>query len=589
MFHLCWFFEFDYRFNNCTHLEHWLQTGICHSRITAHESRNLYFSTFLTTPREIIHNFAKKIFMELLSNSYVALFLIIALGYIIGNIKIGGISLDISAIIFVALIFGHFGVVIPKDFQYIGLVLFIFTIGIQAGPGFFSSFATKGKKLNILATILILSGTLTTYGIIKIFHIDKDIALGLFTGALTSTPGLAVATETANSPIASIGYGIAYPFGVLGVILFVKLLPGILRIDLKKEEQKLEKQLKENYPEIHFEHFVVSNENVIEKTLFELKIRSMTGASVSRVKHNGKCFTPNPKTVLYNGDIIRAVGSTEALKKVEMLFGHKTEEIIGLGDAFEIKSILVTNKEIINKTLQQLNLFQSFNAVVTRVRRSGIDIAPDPDLHLQVGDKLLISCNKNDMKQLSNLLGNDDKDLSDTNIFPIAAGIIIGVLIGKIALSFNNFSFSLGLTGGVLVTALLLGKIAKTGPIVWTMSGNSNMLLRQLGLVMFMAAVGSSAGAKLVETYNQYGIQLFLYGAVITLLPMFITAFVSFKLLKVNIFTLLGTLTGGMTSTPGLAAIDSMSDSSEASLAYATVYPVAMVLLIICVQLLSVL
>ena len=163
------------------------------------------------------------------------------------------------------------------------------------------------------------------------------------------------------------------------------------------------------------------------------------------------------------------------------------------------------------------------------------------------------------------------------------------ILIGKIALSFNNFSFSLGLTGGVLVTALLLGKIAKTGPIVWTMSGNSNMLLRQLGLVMFMAAVGSSAGAKLVETYNQYGIQLFLYGAVITLLPMFITAFVSFKLLKVNIFTLLGTLTGGMTSTPGLAAIDSMSDSSEASLAYATVYPVAMVLLIICVQLLSVL
>lgn len=524
--------------------------------------------------------------MELLSNTYFALFLIIAIGFIIGSVKIKGISLDMSAVIFVALFFGHFGVIIPKDIQLIGLVLFIFTIGLQSGPGFFNSFLKEGKTLSVLVILLIVSGTLLSFLASRLFHLDKNLTTGLFTGALTSTPGLAAATEASKSPIASIGYGIAYPFGVLGVILFIKLVPVLFKIDLRKAELELRNKHKEAYPEIHYKHYEISNVNVIGHSLGELKLRTMTGASISRVKKGDFSFTPEPGTILEKGDVVRAVGTDEALMKIQTVLGELSEQEITLSENYQIKSLLVTNKEVINKTIQQLNLFVTYNAVITRVRRSGIDLQPNPDLHLRLGDKLLIACNKDDMNQVAKLVGNNDKVLSDTNLFPIAAGIILGILVSKLSINYGDFTFSLGLTGGILITSLILGKVGKTGPVVWTMTGNSNQLLRQLGLLLFMSSVGTIAGSKLIETFVEYGWQLFLIGAAITLLPMFITFFVAYYGLKINIFTLLGAISGGMTSTPGLAAVDSMGETNEASVAYATVYPISMVLLIICVQIL---
>jgi putative transport protein len=526
--------------------------------------------------------------MELFSNVYFSFFLIVSLGFLLGRIKIKGISLDVSAVIFIALVFGHYGVIIPKDFQQIGLVLFIFTIGIQAGPGFFASFKKHGKNLAILSSTLILVAGLTTLGVTYFFNIDMNIGIGLLTGALTSTPGLAAAIEITGSPLASIGYGVAYPFGVIGVILFVSLIPKIMRSNIKEAEKQYESEINSNFPEIKKSNFIVENENVEGKSIGELRIRYMTKAVVSRVMHKENAVTPTPKTILHKGDIIKAVGDSDALKRIQLLIGSETNIEIPLSTRYDVRRVLVTNKSCVNKTIRQLNLLENYGATITRITRAGINISPSPESRFQFGDKVMIATGSDNMKQVVNVFGNDDRRLSDTDFLPIAMGIIIGVLIGKMNISVGNFSFSPGLTGGVLISGLMLGRIGKTGSILWTMTSGANQLIRQLGLLFFLAAVGTSAGSQLVEIFMENGVDMFIAGAIITIVPMIITSIVAKLMFKMNILTLLGALTGSMTSTPGLAAVDTLTDTNAPSVAYATVYPLAMVLLIIVVQLLGI-
>ena len=525
--------------------------------------------------------------MELFSGSYFALFVIIALGYLTGRIKIKGLSLDVSAIIFVALIFGHFGIIIPKDFQNLGLVLFIFTIGVQAGPGFFESFKKDGRKLALFATLLIVAAGLVTLLIVAGFGIDKSIAIGLLTGALTSTPGLAAAIDYTKSPLASIGYGVAYPFGVIGVILFVRLMPKLLGQKVTDAENEYNAEMHKDFPEIIRKNFVVENLNVVGKSLGELKIRHMTQAVISRVMRDETAFTPTPSTQLCKGDIVKAVGTPEALDRVNLLIGPETDTEIPLDPQYDVRTVLVTNKAVVNKTLGQINLLATYGATITRIRRSGIDISPTPNSRLQMGDKLIVASSKANMAIVARIFGDDDKRLSDTDLLPVAIGIILGILIGLIHITFANLDFSFGLTGGVLLVALILSRIGRTGPLIWTMSGAANNLLRQFGLILFLASVGTSAGAEIVNTFRQYGIELFAMGAVITLVPMVVALYAGKYLFNMNLLNLFGAITGGMTSTPGLAAADSMTESNAHSIAYATVYPVAMVLLILVVQALN--
>lgn len=517
------------------------------------------------------------------------LFLIIAIGFVIGRIKIKGISLDVSAVIFVALVFGHFGYEIPKDFQYLGLVLFIFTIGIQAGPSFFESFKQNGRQLAALASILIISAGVITFCIFYFGGIDKNLSIGLLNGALTSTPGLAAAIDATGSPMASIGYGIGYPFGVIGVILFISLVPRFMRLKVSDEEKKYKDELALDYPEILRKYYSVENENVIGKSLKDLNIRFMTKAVISRIMHQEKVIAPSPEIILQKGDIIKAVGTLDALERVNLLVGPETEKEIPSDKNYEVRPVLVTNKDVVKKTLGQLNILNTYNATVTRIRRSGINLSPSPSSKLQFGDKLMIVCNQGNMKNVIRIFGDDDRKLSNTDFFPIATGILLGILVGKLSINLGNFSFSLGLTGGILLVGLILGRTGKTGPIMWTMTGAANQLLRQFGLLFFLAAVGTSAGSSLVVTFQEYGVELFVYGILITLVPMILATIIGRYVMKMNLLTLLGTLTGSMTSTPGLAAVDNMVDTDAPALAYATVYPIAMVLLIIVVQILSLL
>ena len=401
----------------------------------------------------------------LLQSSYFALFLIIALGFILGRIQIKGLSLDVSAVIFIALLFGHFGVIIPKELGNFGLVLFIFTIGIQAGPGFFDSFRSKGKTLIILTILIVGSASLTGLILKYVVGIDTPSLVGLIAGALTSTPGLAVAIDSTHSSSASIAYGIAYPFGVIGVILFIKLLPKLLRKDLIAEAKALEVQRKGKYPPLHTATFRITHANIFGKTLAQLQLRSMTGAVISRIKHKDRTSIPVAQTILHEGDMIKAVGNDKSLEQLALLVGERVENDLPFGSTQELQSLLVTNKNVINKSLGYLNLQRTFNCTVTRVRRSGIDLSPEPELMLKFGDKLMVAGEKEDIKELGQVFGNDEKKLSDTDFFPIAAGIVLGVLFGKLNISFSDsFSFSPGLTGGILIVALILSAIGKTRP-----------------------------------------------------------------------------------------------------------------------------
>lgn len=514
---------------------------------------------------------------SLLSEGYFALFVIIAISYIIGKIQVKGVSLDVSAVIFVALVFGHFGVTLPKIIQDIGLVLFIFTIGIQAGPGFFDALKKHGINLAILSAVLIFTAGITVVAAHYIFGLDMGILAGLLAGALTSTPGLASATDQFGD-ISSIGYGIAYPFGVIGVIIFLRLLPKILNTNITQAEKEWDELSTSEYPLLNYKHFRITNTNIDHKTIADLRFRRMTEASISRVLHNDDAFTPTPNTVLYMGDTVRVVGTDEALERAQVLLGKPTEKEIPLSGKYEVQSVLVTNKKVVNKTLAELNLQASYDATVTRIRRSGIDITPSPRARIRFGDKLIIASSKENMAQVQKLFGNDNKRLSDTDILPIALGIVLGVLVGK-------FTF-LGLTGGVLIVALILSKLGKTGPVLWTMSGSANVLLRELGLIFFLAVVGTSAGATLIETFHKYGYMLFLVGAAITIIPMIVMTIVAKQIFKTNLLTLLGGLAGAMTSTPGLAAITPLTRSNAPQIAYATAYPIAMVLLVVVMKLL---
>lgn len=362
----------------------------------------------------------------------------------------------------------------------------------------------------------------------------------------------------------------------------------MLHVDLEQEARRLEKERRSQFPELGTCLFKVTNPTAIGRTLMQLNIRVMTGAVISRLKRGEEIIIPKAHTMLEEGDYVQAVGSEDSLNNLALMLGTREEGELPLTHTQSIESLLLTKKDMVGKQLCDLNLQRNFGCTVTRVRRSGIDLSPSPDLELRFGDKLMIVGEKEGIQAVARLIGNDVKKLSDTDFFPIAMGIVLGVLFGKLNISFGGgVSFSPGLTGGILMMALFLSAIGKTGPIIWSMSGPANQLLRQLGLLLFLAEVGTSAGKTLVSTFQESGFLLFGVGATITLVPMLLAALVGRLVFKISMLDLLGTITGGMTSTPGLAAADSMTDSNIPGVAYATVYPIAMVFLILFIQVIA--
>lgn len=527
--------------------------------------------------------------MEVFIKPYFALFLITILGYLLGKITIKGINLDISGVLFVAILFGYFGLKVPDDIRLIGLVLFIFTIGFQAGPSFFENFKTEGKNLIIMATIIVVIGAILAFTFAKLFDFDKTLACGLYTGSITSTPGLAALSDIDSTENGGAGYGIAYPFGVIGIVLLMKLIPKIFRLSISDAEKKYQRALDSKFPKVINRNFVVSKPSAINKTLDQLNFRDYTGATISRIFHNEAIIIPNATTHLKQGDIIKAVGTEKQLEKVSELVGESTTLGVSLNSNYDVKYVIVTNKNVIHKKLHDLHIQHNYNVVITRIRRSGVDFSASADIKLHYGDKLKIVGYKDDIEQVSQLLGGDARKTFETDYITVAITIALGILVGLVSLPITeNFNLSLGLTGGVMLMAIILSRVQKIGPVVFSVTTPALNIFRRLGLILFLASVGSNAGASLVEVIKTNGWQIIVSSITISILPTIIAVIISKYCLKIDILQMLGGIAGGRTSTPALATATSMTSTNAPSIAYTTVYPFSIVLIVIFVQVLYV-
>ncbi len=530
--------------------------------------------------------------MTLLHNPVFLLFIVITTGELVGFLKFKNFSLGSSAVIFSGLAFGHFGFTLPAVFQTLGLVLFIYSVGLQAGPGFLSSFKKQGLNLSLGAAVIVVSGFLTTLICSWLGNFDAGIAAGLFSGALTSTPGLAVAVEAIADSQAPAAYGLTYCFGVLGVIVFVRLLPRLMKIDLLAEEQQMKSEISQEHPPMIYRHVQISNPNIYGRRVKDLNLKQMSPIVLTRLLRVG---ASEPEivygdTILNEGDKLRIVGQEDAIKKAILVLGEAVAEALEFTRGLTGRKILVSKRSAAGFNASSLNLKTSFDVQVSRITRNGIDLTPEKNTRLHLGDILHVVGQEQSIENVTRMLGNDIRETYRTDLIPIIVGLLIGFLVGQIPLFIPYIGqFKLGLSGGVLLAGLILSSLYKTGPLIWDIPATTNSFIRELGLLLFLATVGTRTGATIMTTLQEQGLILFLSGICVTLIPLIVTLVISRKILKISFLHMLGVMTGGMTSTPGLASISSLVETPYAASAYATVYPVALIGMILLTKILALL
>jgi len=527
--------------------------------------------------------------MALLENPVFVLLAIVVLGELLGLVRLGAFSLGSSAILIVGMAFGYAGLQLPTVIQTLGLTLFIYSIGLQAGPGFVSSLRTSGLSLSLGAMALVLLGFGTCVAACLVMGYGPGLGAGLFAGALTSTPGLAVAVELTDDPSAASAYGLTYVFGVVGVIVGVKLLPAVLRVDLREEEARMRADAAAAHPPLLHHHYRVNNPNVYGLKVRELPIHSLASVTLTRILPHA---TEEPDvvgadTVLREGDKLRVVGTESDLEKVSLLLGPRIEEEIHFSEELTARNIIVSRKALVGRSLGSVNLPRVFNVRVSRVRRSGFDMPPDPSTRFRSGDVLTVVGNRRSVATVARLFGDDVAKTYGADVFSLVAGILLGFLLGQVPLPVPGVgAIRLETTGGVLLSGLVLGGLYNTGRVIWALPAPANNLLRQLGLMLFLATVGTNAGRTLLPTLQSSGPGLLVSGALVTLVPFIGGVIICRRGLRLPLLRTLGVITGGMTSTPGLAAASAYSATQFASAAYATVYPVALVSMILLSKLL---
>jgi putative transport protein len=518
--------------------------------------------------------------VELANNPVFLLLAVILSGHLLGKVRLWTLSLGTSGIVFTGLLAGFAGFSLPGVIQTLGLILFIYAVGQQAGPGFVQSMKRGGLALSLGAMAMIFIGLLTALACQAWFGFSREITAGLFAGALTSTPGLAVAVELAHDSPAPAAYGVAYTFGVVGVVIFVKLLPRLMGIDLRSEEGRLEQELSDLHPIMEFTHLQVTNPNLCSAPLAEIMPQRMVGVTITRVLRTGAAAPELAvaETILGMGDTVRVVGTREALHKAGVLIGPEVEADLAFNSVLTKKEILLSRPEMAGKTLRALNLSHVYGVQVSRITRNGFDCPAGANIRLRQGDILHVVGHPETLENIKKLLGDDVRALFSTSVMTLLLGLFCGLGLGAVPLYLPGLGlFNLGSTGGVLLAGLIFGAMRQVGPVITELPSTANALIRDLGLALFLAVVGTAAGATLVPTLREYGLPLFLSGAIMTLVPMLVGVPLCTKVLRIPFLRMLGVITGGMTSTPGLAAAASLSETSYSATAYATVYPVALV------------
>ena len=530
----------------------------------------------------------------------------IALGLNLSRIKVAGVSLGVTWILFVGIILGHFGMVLdPVTSHFVkefGLILFIYSIGLEVGPGFFSSFRKGGVTYNMLATAIVLLGGVTAYAIHLITGESLFAMIGVLYGAVTNTPGLGAAQQTfsdvhegvSNSMFAQ-GYAMAYPLGVVGIILTIVMLKKIFRIDLE-EEQKTYREHSLNYAaQVQGATIEVTNEGVNGKTMAELSKIAGREIVASRLMHrfSHDVELVEGQTKLRIGDRLYIVASPTDLDALTVILGRKIDMDEKQwekqkGNELVSERLVVTNPKLNGRRLGDLGLRNQFDITLTRVKRAGVDMVASPMLILQLGDRVTVVGEKKNVENVKSLIGDSVKRLDQPQLTSIFLGIALGVLLGSLPIFFPGMPVpvKLGMAGGPLIVSILMARFGPQLKIVTYTTSSAKLLMREIGICLFLAAVGIGAGDGFVDTVMNGGYMWVLYGFLITVIPLIIVGVIARVFCKLTYFTIAGLIAGSTTDPPALAYSNSICGTDQASVAYSTVYPLTMFLRVLCAQVL---
>lgn len=527
-------------------------------------------------------------------------------GLALGSYAVRGVKLGIAGVLFTGILVGHFGITVNHEIleflREMGLVLFVYMVGLQVGPGFFASLRQNGLKLNMLAASIVFLGLGMALLVHLIGGVELPVAVGLLAGGVTNTPSLGAAQQALRDILGAthpsvampgVGYAIAYPFGILGILLAMLIIRMVLRISVPKEAHAYAQDRESETENLETMSIIVENQNLDNLTLREIPGLKEIGVNVSRIRQGDEVKVATGETPLRLGDIIHAVGSPAALRKLEIIVGHHTSDDLSREPSnLTVRSIIVTAKEVLGKSLGQLNLRSIHNVTLTRVRRGDVELLAAKDLQLQFGDVVRVVGELRSVQTVEGVLGNSTHTLYDPKLSPIFFGIILGVILGSIPISLPGFPapVRLGLAGGPLVVSIILSRLAKVGPVISYFPRSANLALREFGIILFLSCVGLKAGGHFFETLLQ-GDGLYWMGcaALITFVPLIIVGFIGRVVMKVNYLSLCGLLAGSMTDPPALAFANTLATSDAPSLTYATVYPLVMLLRVLTAQALVVL
>ena len=529
---------------------------------------------------------------------------VIISGLLLGNIKFFTINLGIAGVLFTGLLFGHFKIPVSHEIlefvREFGLILFVYTIGLQVGPGFFDSLRSKGLVFNLLAAGIVILGALITIGLHFGAGLDMSVAVGLFSGATTNTPSLGAAqqvlkdifgTTSEVAKLPGLGYAVAYPFGILGIIITMLLVRFFFKINPAEEANKFYEENKRTYSsELKTVNLLVKNPNLEGIKIKDIPSLTELGIVISRLKHKETVCLADLESTLHLDDIIYGVGEEDKIKEFQCIIGEVSEtNLLEIASNLTYKEIIVTKEALVGKTLDDLKLRKLYGVTITRVSRGDQEFTANTNINLHYGDILRVVGDSAAIQKVEKILGNSTEALEHPRILFIFLGIGLGVFLGSLPITIPGLSVpvKLGMAGGPLITAILISRLPVFGSLVSYFPFSANLALRELGITLFLACVGLKSGDKFVDTLiHGDGFLWMALASLITLIPLIIIGFIARKIFKINYMSVCGLLSGSMTDPPALAFANSIAASNAPSIAYATVYPLVMLLRIVFAQLL---
>jgi len=520
----------------------------------------------------------------ILQNDLALLFIILTFGCLLGKLSVSGMNLSASGgVLFVAMAFGHFQITLPDQIGTFGFALFIYSIGFGAGPRFFQTFRRNGIKFIFVSLFVIFIASGTAFTCLALFDLSPILLPGILAGALTSTSTLAAAYEVSKDPSISVGYGITYPFGLLGLLILIQFLPRLMHVDLKEEAHKIQDPDSEEENEINntllTRVYSVQNSEIEGKSLRELNIRKSTGILVLTIKHGNSVIMARADSVLHVEDHILAEGRIDDLINFEHFIGQEIMDDMIYEHHYRTAPVVINKKYAVNRSISDLKLAQKMDIIVTRIQRGSIDLGFQPDIALERGDIITITGMDFNVRHAIALMGRQEHKIYETDIFTFNAGLVLGLLLGMVKLPFINTS--IGIAGGLLIMGILLGYLRNFGPFSGRVPIAARYILQEIGLLLFLACIGLKAGEALTGPLCNAGFSIFITGVLITTITLVTTVFFCHFILKFDWNTSFGATTGGVTSSVALEIVTDKAESDYAILGYAGVYAFANILLTI--------